>query len=114
MKLLGRLWDVLVYLLLLLGGLTMLVPFFWMVSTSLKAPGAVFDLPVEVWPRELHLENYQRVLTAVPFGRWYLNSLLVALGLTFLNLTSGAMAATPSPASASGGRGPSSSSSSPP
>ena len=70
----------------------MLVPFFWMVSTSLKAPGAVFDLPVEVWPKELHSENYQRVLTSVPFARWYLNSLIVALGLTFLNLTSGAMA----------------------
>lgn len=87
-----RLSDFLIWLALLLGGLTMLVPFLWMVSTSLKGPGTVFDLPVEIWPEKLHWENYQRVLTAVPFARWYLNSLIVAGGLTLLNLTSGAMA----------------------
>ncbi|WP_022798047.1 carbohydrate ABC transporter permease [Thermus islandicus] len=92
MKLWTKLWDAVVFLLLLLGGLTMIVPFLWMVSTSLKAPGTVFDLPVQLWPSELHWENYSRVLTTVPFGRWYLNSLILALGLTLLNLTSGAMA----------------------
>ncbi len=84
-------WDVLVIALLLAGGLTMLVPFLWMVSTSLKEPGTLFDLPIRLWPEKLHWENYKQVLTIVPFGRWYLNSLIIALGLTFLNLTSGAM-----------------------
>jgi len=86
------LWDVFVVGLLLLGGLSMLVPFFWMISTSLKEPGSLFDLPIELWPKKLHWENYRQVLTVVPFGRWYLNSLILATGLTFLNLTSGAMA----------------------
>ena len=84
--------NAIVLIVLLLGGLTMLVPFLWMVSTSFKEPGTLFDLPIQLWPDELHWENYKRVLTAVPFGRWYLNSLIIALGLTFLNLTSGALA----------------------
>jgi len=84
--------NAIVLIVLLLGGLTMLVPFLWMISTSFKEPGTLFDLPIQLWPDELHWENYQRVLTAVPFGRWYLNSLIIALGLTFLNLTSGALA----------------------
>lgn len=50
MKLWGRLWDALVYLFLLLGGLTMLVPFFWMVSTSLKAPGRSLTCPWRCGP----------------------------------------------------------------
>jgi len=91
MKKKTTIWDVLVIGLLLLGGLTMLVPFLWMVSTSLKEPGTLFDLPIRLWPEKLHWENYKQVLTIVPFGRWYMNSLIIALGLTFLNLTSGAM-----------------------
>ncbi len=91
-KLLKTLGDLVVFLLLLLGGLSMLVPFLWMVSTSFKEPGSLFDLPIRLWPERLHWENYERVLTSVPFLRWYLNSLIVALGLTLLNLTSGAMA----------------------
>ena len=87
-----RIADAVIFTVLLVGGLTMLVPFLWMVSTSFKEPGSLFDLPIQLWPDELHWENYQRVLTAVPFGRWYLNSLIIALGLTFLNLTSGALA----------------------
>ncbi len=87
-----RLVDTVIFIVLLTGGLTMLVPFLWMISTSFKEPGTLFDLPIQLWPHTLHWENYRHVLTSVPFARWYLNSLLLATGLTFLNLTSGAMA----------------------
>ena len=87
-----RIADAVIFVVLLAGGLTMLVPFLWMISTSFKEPGSLFDLPIQLWPEKLHWENYQRVLTAVPFARWYFNSLVLALGLTFLNLTSGALA----------------------
>ena len=87
-----RIADAVIFVVLLLGGLTMLVPFLWMISTSFKEPGSLFDLPIQLWPEKLQWENYQRVLTAVPFARWYFNSLVLALGLAFLNLTSGALA----------------------
>lgn len=68
-----------VYILLGLGALTMLIPFFWMVSTSLKTPGEAVAMP-PVWiPKVLRFENYQNALRAAPFDRYFLNSVLVTL-----------------------------------
>lgn len=54
------------------------VPFAWMLSTSLKAPSEALSLP-PIWlltsPR---FENYAAAWTAVPFGRYLVNSLLTA------------------------------------
>jgi multiple sugar transport system permease protein len=47
-----RLGDVLAHLLLIAGGVTMLVPLLWMVSTSLKAPSAVGEFPPQFVPRD--------------------------------------------------------------
>lgn len=68
-----------VYILLGIGALTMLIPFFWMVSTSLKTPAQAVAMP-PVWiPKILQFENYQKALQAAPFGRYFLNSVLVTV-----------------------------------
>lgn len=78
-----------VYVLLGAGALTMLIPFFWMVSTSLKTPAEAVAMP-PVWiPKILHFENYKNALQAAPFDRYFLNSLLV----TFLS-TAGELVTT--------------------
>lgn len=64
----------------------MLVPFFWMFSTSLKSLGEVFEYPPRWIPREPRWENYTRVWSVVPFGRYLLNSLIVSSFITFLHL----------------------------
>lgn len=64
----------------------MLVPFFWMFSTSLKSLGEVFEYPPRWIPREPRWENYARVWSVVPFGRYLLNSLIVSSCITFLHL----------------------------
>jgi multiple sugar transport system permease protein len=46
------LWPPLAHLVLLLGGLTMLLPLLWMASTSLKAPADVMSYPPEFIPRD--------------------------------------------------------------
>lgn len=69
--------DTMIYILLILGALTMLLPFFWMVSTSLKTPGQAVAMP-PVWiPDILQIENYERALNAAPFGQYFLNSIIV-------------------------------------
>ena len=55
------------HFLLILGGIIMLLPFLWMVNTSLDQGG---------------LNNYVEAWTKVPFGRYFLNTLLV----TFLTV----------------------------
>jgi multiple sugar transport system permease protein len=78
---------------LILGSLLMLLPFLWMVSTSLKLPREVFTFP-PVWiPSEFAWSNYTRALTAMPFGRFYLNSFFVAVSVTALTLFTSSLAA---------------------
>lgn len=67
----------LIYLLLTLGAVTMIVPFLWMVLTSLK-PGPEL-LEFSFLPKNPTLDNYRLVLTTSDFGRWYFNSLLIAV-----------------------------------
>ncbi|MFN2203369.1 MAG: carbohydrate ABC transporter permease [Caldilineaceae bacterium] len=64
------------YLLLSLGSVVMVVPFLWMILTSLKpAPELV---QFSFLPKNPTLDNYVAVLTTSSFGRWYFNSLLIA------------------------------------
>jgi multiple sugar transport system permease protein len=78
-KILHHTW---VYCFLILVGATMILPFIWMLSTSLKDPGDVFNYPPEWIPSPLVLANYVKSWLAVPFARGYLNSIVVAVATT--------------------------------
>lgn len=58
--------------------LTMLLPFLWMFSTSLMGELEVFAFPPPVVPEEARWSNYPAALTARPFGRYFLNSMVFA------------------------------------
>lgn len=68
-------------------------PFLWQVLTSLKPPEEVFAVPPTWWPSRLSLESYRQVFSGRPFGRYLLNSLLVAAASTALTVTLAAPAA---------------------
>lgn len=65
------------YGVLLLSGALMVIPFLWMLTTSLKAPGSALTVPPEILPRQVTLESYRRVLDTVPLARMLGNSMLV-------------------------------------
>lgn len=68
-----------IYLILTLGSLLMLLPFIWMLSTSLKSSGEVTALP-PVWiPENLQWENYSEAWSIAPFLRYGLNSIIVTV-----------------------------------
>jgi multiple sugar transport system permease protein len=90
------------YLLLGFVGLFMLLPFLWMLSTSVKPADDVFassDSPVKALvPREVHLQNYGKVYEATQvmgggFARWYVNSVIVAVVVTLGQVMTSACAA---------------------
>jgi len=81
------------YIFLGIGALTMLVPFFWMLSTSLKEAGAVFTFPPQWIPKPIVWRNYADAWNAVPFGRFYLNSVFISITQTFGVLLTSSMAA---------------------
>jgi multiple sugar transport system permease protein len=70
------------YLLLTAGALTCLVPFIWMLSTSLKAPTELFSMPPQWIPAELQWSNYARMAEAMPILRMVFNSSLVTVLVT--------------------------------
>lgn len=70
--------DLLTYAVLIIGGLAMLLPFLWMVSTSLMNEFEVFSWPPRFLPQTPLWSNYPEALTALPFGRFFLNSAIMA------------------------------------
>jgi multiple sugar transport system permease protein len=64
-----------------------LLPFFWMVSLSLKPPEEIFQADFHFWPTVFHgVENYRVALTAAPMFRFLLNGLLVCAAIFALQL----------------------------
>jgi multiple sugar transport system permease protein len=82
--------------LLIAGGLVMMVPFFWMILTSLKTRAEVFGSPPLSLPSGPHWDNYARMWNALPevtFGTFFLNSLKLAALNTVGQLVTCSMAA---------------------
>jgi len=65
------------YALLTVLGATMLVPFLWMVSTSLMSDLEVYQFPPRLWPADPQWANYAKALTQLPFDRFFLNTIIV-------------------------------------
>ncbi|OIO74514.1 MAG: sugar ABC transporter permease [Elusimicrobia bacterium CG1_02_37_114] len=81
------------YLLLSILGFTFLLPFVWMLSTSLKEPGQVFVFPPQWIPNPVVFRNYVEAWNAVPFGRFFINSIIVAVCITTGQVFTSALAA---------------------
>jgi multiple sugar transport system permease protein len=81
------------YTILVVLGVTMLVPFAWMVATSLMTDLEVYQFPPRLWPDEPLWRNYADALTLLPFGRFFLNTLLVTAVVVAGQLVTCSMAA---------------------
>ena len=64
---------------LYLGGMIMLLPFLWMVSASVKGLNEIYAFPPRFIPEEILWSNYLQAWRVLPFGRFFLNSGLVAI-----------------------------------
>ena len=71
-----RQWAI--HVLLIVGAVSFVLPFYWMVSTSLKGPADLYQSPPTWVPSEPRLENYPEAWGAVPFPRYFLNTIFVA------------------------------------
>lgn len=69
------------------------IPFLWMITTSLKARGALMSIPIEWIPKEPTLAAYVKVFSKFPFFRTIGNSLFISVTYTVITLISASMAA---------------------
>ena len=84
-----QLEHIVVWALLCVGAVVMLVPFLWLVSTSLKEQRQIFVYPPQWIPDPVAWQNYPQALTSLPFGRYTVNTLMsTALTMIGVLLTS--------------------------
>jgi multiple sugar transport system permease protein len=82
------------HLVLALGAFAMLLPFYWMVLTSIRSPAEIFN--VSLWPIPQKFdaaENYGRAAGQVPMARFMLNGVIVCFGILFVQVVTAVPAA---------------------
>ncbi len=70
-----------------------LIPFFWMISTSLKSYGALMSIPIRWIPETISFKSYAKVFVIFPFARAIFNSAFVSVLSTVITILSASMAA---------------------
>lgn len=82
-----------IWLVIFAGAIITALPFFWMVLTSFKTQIEAMRIPLTWFPSKFHWDNYRGVWTWVPFGTFYINSIIVAVAQTTGVLLTSSLAA---------------------
>jgi multiple sugar transport system permease protein len=74
------------HLVLIPATIVLIFPFVWLIMTSIETPAEALHFPPILLPHTLHFANYPEALNAAPFGRFFINSTVVALTTVVSNL----------------------------
>ncbi len=66
---------------LIFFGIIFVLPFVWMISSSLKPNADIFSVPVRLIPENVVFSNYPEAITAIRFLRYLSNTFIYAIGL---------------------------------
>ncbi len=70
----------------------LLFPLYWMVVVALSSRAELLGGTLRLWPRELTLDNVERVFSSFPVLTWFGNSISIALTVSLLTVTVNLMA----------------------
>lgn len=85
--------KIVVYTFLTIIAIMMLIPFYWMILTALKPDYMIHDIPPKFFFLDLRWDNFPRALSRAPFGKFYMNNLVVAIVSTIGTLVTTVLAA---------------------
>ncbi|MEZ3487458.1 MAG: carbohydrate ABC transporter permease [Lachnospiraceae bacterium] len=85
--------KLLIHLVLLLGVGITVFPFLWMVLTSFKTVGEAMQIPPTFFPEKLRTEAYTQIISALPFARVYVNTIISTVVTTVVQVLFCSMAA---------------------
>ena len=88
-----RVGRVLGYLGLVVAAAAVLLPFFWMVMSSLKTNNNVFTVPIQWIPKTFVWSNYVDIWQKSDMSTWLKNTMILSVAVTFLQLLTGSFAA---------------------
>ena len=80
------------HLFLIPAALVLLFPFVWLAVTSIETPGEALHFPPILIPHHLDFGNYSQALSQAPFGRFFINSIVVAVVTVVCNVVICALA----------------------
>jgi multiple sugar transport system permease protein len=80
------------HLVLFAGAVTMILPFVWMISTSLKQLSEVFVFPPTLFGEKIQWVNYMRISDRFPFGTYFMNSVKITVTVVIAQLLTSSMA----------------------
>ncbi|XKG97337.1 carbohydrate ABC transporter permease [Pelagibacterium halotolerans] len=78
--------DILNHGALTVVALAFLFPFFWMVSNAVRSNAEVLAIPVRILPNVFEWDNFAKAWTQLPFGRFFLNSMIVSVSVTIITV----------------------------
>lgn len=78
--------------LFLISGI-MIFPFIWMILSAFKTSQDVYTYPIKIFPSSWKLDNFKKVFSMIPFGRYYLNTIFTSVVQTFIQITLSILAA---------------------
>jgi len=81
-----KIFRIVTYTLLIAGLVVVMLPFWYMVVTSLKPQSFIFEMPPRLWPSQVTLKNYIVALNKDNFGLYFFNSLFVAVISTVMTV----------------------------
>jgi len=93
MKKLTLINNTFIIIILSIIGITMLFPLIWMLSTALKDSSTIATFPPQWIPNPIKLSNFAEAVRKVPFGLYFMNSVIVAVCVTVGQVATSAMAA---------------------
>lgn len=70
--------KIFVYVLLIVFAAFFVIPFLWVLSTSLKGENQVFTIPIRWIPKSFHWDNYLKVFDRMPFLIYLKNSVFIS------------------------------------
>lgn len=85
--------QIALYVLLAAVALAILLPFIWMLISSVKDDRDVFTVPIQWIPEEFEWDNFTTIWTRVPFAAYLGNSFFLSVVITFLQVLTGSFAA---------------------
>jgi ABC-type glycerol-3-phosphate transport system permease component len=75
----NRWYRILVWVILIAGGIIMSLPFLWLLTSSLKTELAVFQYPPQWIPNPVRFQNYPEAWNTAPFGLYLRNTFIILL-----------------------------------
>lgn len=88
-----KITKVMLYAVLIFVSLLMLVPFAWMLSSSLKLDKDVFIVPIQWIPENPQWQNYVKIWTKIPLAKFVVNTAKLTVIVTLLQLFTSSFAA---------------------